>query len=154
MSVTAITEIRQWTDNIMKEIHSDMMQPFPWGKQIPWDVGVFNKLHDYCDANTYLLDFIPQDNLSWDDYTEICDLISDMISGRLAGEAYWLHTCPTCYQDLEAIGPFDGTEASSGVSYGHEGFGETFQCPRGHWFTLLLGKMIPAVHILTVIEIS
>jgi hypothetical protein len=58
----------------MAEIHNDMREPFPWGKQIPRDVGSFGNVHDYCDANGYL-DVIP-------DGLPACDC--DM-SARVAG---------------------------------------------------------------------
>ena len=51
-------EITGWALQIMNEIHGDMREPFPWGKQIPRNVGAFSLLHDYCDANM-LLDVDP-----------------------------------------------------------------------------------------------
>lgn len=60
--------------------------------------------------------------------------------------------CPSCGQPLEYRGPFDGTEASTGVADGHEGFGATYQCPSGHWFAFLQGKLVGPEHILTVVE--
>lgn len=43
---------------ILAEIHNDMRERFPWGKQIPRNVGTFGHLHDYCDANCYLIDLV------------------------------------------------------------------------------------------------
>jgi hypothetical protein len=60
--------------------------------------------------------------------------------------------CPSCGAALESRGPFDGTEPSTGVTGGHEGFGDTFLCGQGHWWTLLGGALIPPEHILTVVE--
>ena len=36
--------------------------------------------------------------------------------------------CPTCGLPLESRGEFNGTEPSSGVVDGHQGFGETYLC--------------------------
>ena len=47
-------KITGWALQIMNEIRSDMREPFPWGKQIPRNVGSFSLLHDYCDANMLL----------------------------------------------------------------------------------------------------
>jgi hypothetical protein len=60
--------------------------------------------------------------------------------------------CPTCHSSLESRGDFDGRLPSSGVTDGHEGFGPTFLCEQGHWFTWLQGRMVPPERILTVIE--
>jgi hypothetical protein len=60
--------------------------------------------------------------------------------------------CPTCGQPLEARGPFDGTEPSSGVRGGHVGFGDTYLDEAGHWFTLIQGALVPPQRILTVVE--
>lgn len=53
---------------------------------------------------------------------------------------------------LECRGPFDGTEKSSGVPAGHEGFGWTFMCEYGHWYAHILGALVAPEHILTVVE--
>lgn len=65
--------------------------------------------------------------------------------------------CPACAADgrsapLEFRGSFDGTVASSGVSRGHEGFGATYMCEYGHWYALIMGRLCPPGHILTVVE--
>jgi hypothetical protein len=41
---------------------------------------------------------------------------------------------------------------NGGVTGGHQGFGATFICEQGHWFTWLQGKLVGPEHILTVIE--
>jgi len=58
MSTTEIdrAKVREQAAAIMAEIHDDMRKPFPWGKQIPRNVGSFSALHDYVDANQYLID--------------------------------------------------------------------------------------------------
>lgn len=40
-------------------------------------------------------------------------------------------SCPRCHRRLEDRGEFDGTEASTGVVGGHQGFGEVYQCEGG-----------------------
>jgi len=60
--------------------------------------------------------------------------------------------CPGCGAALEYAGDFDGRLPSSGVSWGHEGFGATYRCENGHWFTLLMGRLVGPDRILTVVE--
>lgn len=49
-------EVNRYADAIMVEIHKDMRDGFPWGgEKIPPDVGSFARLHDYCDANDYVI---------------------------------------------------------------------------------------------------
>jgi hypothetical protein len=81
-------------------------------------------------------------------------LMGDTPQGRfgLPVSQFTTSACPVCGGVLESRGPFDGTQASSGVTGGHEGFGETFLCPDGHWFTQIQGATVPAERILTVIE--
>jgi hypothetical protein len=81
-------------------------------------------------------------------------LVGDTPQGRfgLPVSQFTTSACPVCGGVLESRGPFDGTQASSGVTGGHEGFGETFLCPDGHWFTQIQGATVPAERILTVIE--
>jgi hypothetical protein len=62
--------------------------------------------------------------------------------------------CPVCEEPLDSRGHFDGRLPESGVTDGHEGFGETYLCDSGHWFTQLHGALIPPEHILTVIELE
>lgn len=150
--MTNEADIARYAATIMNEIHEDMKKPFGWGKQIPADAGSFCELHDYCDANTYLLDFIPQGALSWDAYMKLCNDVSDAVDKILAAEAKSLRSCPACHRSLESHGPFDGTEDMGGPAHGHEGFGETYMCSAGHWYTLLLGVMVPPGKILTVVE--
>ena len=60
--------------------------------------------------------------------------------------------CPTCGLPLESRVPFDGTEPSTGVVGGHQGFGQVYQCESGHWFTWIQGKLVGPEHIMTVVE--
>ena len=92
-----MTTTSQYADKIMTKIHEDMNQPFPWGKQIPRDVGSFSELHDYCDANCYLLDLIPQGENGMDDtWTELVNKVSAEVDSRLAAEAVALGTGQQC----------------------------------------------------------
>ena len=92
-----MTTTSQYADKIMTKIHEDMNQPFPWGKQIPRDVGSFSELHDYCDANCYLLDLIPQGENGMDDtWTELVNAVSAEVDKRLAAEAVALGTGQQC----------------------------------------------------------
>lgn len=52
--------VTRYADALMTEIHDDMREPFPWGKHLPRNVGSFSALHDYLDANCYLLDLVPR----------------------------------------------------------------------------------------------
>lgn len=45
---------------IMTAVRHDMAHPFAWGKQIPVDVGSYSALHDYCDANGYVMQTMPE----------------------------------------------------------------------------------------------
>ena len=60
--------------------------------------------------------------------------------------------CPRCGAGLDYRGPFDGRAGSTGVTGGHEGFGETYMCDAGHWFAEIWGALVPPEHILTVID--
>jgi len=60
--------------------------------------------------------------------------------------------CPECGGELEVRGPFDGRVGSTGVTGGHEGFGETYMCPAGHWLVRIQGALLPPSRILTVID--
>lgn len=65
--------------------------------------------------------------------------------------------CPACKLNgepamLEFRGSFDGRMPSSGVQHGHRGFGATYMCERGHWFALVMGRLCPPEHILTVVD--
>jgi hypothetical protein len=85
--------VDQWADVIMADILADMRQPFPWGKQIPEDVPGFSELHDYCDANVYLLNrmgdgiAIYEDEADAERITRTVNAITDEISRRLAERA-------------------------------------------------------------------
>lgn len=46
-------------DAIMAEVEKDMTEGFSWGVKMPRDVGSFSAMHDWCDANEYLIDAIP-----------------------------------------------------------------------------------------------
>lgn len=64
--------------------------------------------------------------------------------------------CPACGSPLYDCGPLDGREAESGVSFGHEGFGDTYLCEApgtaAHWWAGLNGALVPPEHVLTVVE--
>ena len=86
--------VSEYADQIMAEIHSDMEQPFPWGKQIPRDVGSFSNVHGYCDANCYL-EAIPGD-ISSEAWSELANAVLDECDRRLAAEAVALGTGEKC----------------------------------------------------------
>lgn len=88
-----------YADVIMGMIRADMAQPFAWGAQIPADVPDFSALHDYCDANEYMLQGIPADaepcdctyghvdGCTWDDYMAFSADVCNMVDARIrAGE--------------------------------------------------------------------
>lgn len=86
--VTTLTA-DEYADKIMALIHEDMRQPFPWGKQIPRDVGSFSALHDYCDANDYVLETMGSIALNFDNDVD-CELVNAVeteVDKRLAAEA-------------------------------------------------------------------
>lgn len=87
-------QVSEYADKIMAEIHSDMGQPFPWGKQIPRDVGSFSGVHDYCDANCYL-ELIPGD-ISSEAWSELANAVLGECDRRLAAEAVELGTGEKC----------------------------------------------------------
>lgn len=60
--------------------------------------------------------------------------------------------CPQCGGQLDDGGPFDGREPESGVTGGHEGFGNTFMCENGHWYAFIQGALVPPSRVLTVVE--
>src|SRR5215472_7542234 len=108
-------KISEYAGKVMEEIHRDMQQPFPWGKQIPRNVGSFSALHDYCDANEYLLAIEPGDNVpecdcpasrdsrlyhsescmtqtleyraAYDEWMNVLNAVSDEVDRRLRAEA-------------------------------------------------------------------
>jgi hypothetical protein len=182
-------DVLRWAEQVLEAIHDDMSSSSyvnSQGDPIPRDVGTFSQLQDYVDANTYLLDFVPQNDLSWDDYMEIMNEVADVTDVWLRAEALALNTgercscgrlvrfashyvhiddlshqckpcefcmhCSVCRKELEYAGEFDGRLPFSGVRDGHEGFGETYQCENGHWFTFIQGKMIGPDRILTVLD--
>jgi hypothetical protein len=202
------------------------------GERMPRDVGSFSRLHDYVDANMYLIDLVPDPRPACDcdmsrlvpsyyhpgtmvpdhtdacavnseayeqaseEYTDVLNAVSNLVDRWLAEEALALNTgercrcgrltrfngghgrghyvhlddgshqcdpcefclrCPVCFQELESSGPFDGTEPSTGVTDGHEGFGETFICTNlqaspVHQFTWLNREMVPMERIMTVVN--
>ena len=87
-------KVTMYADRIMSEIHDDMAGPFPWGKQIPRDVGSFSNVHDYCDANGYL-DAIPGD-ISSDAWNDLANAVLDECDRRLASEALALDSGERC----------------------------------------------------------
>jgi hypothetical protein len=91
-----MTTVGEYADEIMAQVHADAERSFPWGKTIPADVGSFSELHEYCDANCYLLDAVPQGTLDWDVYMALCNAVSDEVDRRLAAEAIALDTGQRC----------------------------------------------------------
>lgn len=85
-----------YTYRIMRQIHDDMRHPFPWGKQIPRDVGSFSGLHDYCDANEYLIDAVPKNKMLDDEWVKLLNDVSDAVDRKLASEAIALDTGERC----------------------------------------------------------
>lgn len=47
--------VSHYADRIMAMIREDMERPTPGGKQVPRNVASFIALHDYLDANEYLI---------------------------------------------------------------------------------------------------
>ena len=88
-----MTTADQHADAIMVQIHEDMERPFPWGKQIPRDVGSFSCLHDYVDANGYLIDALAAESAITD---ELWNEVADLVDRRLAAEALALGTGERC----------------------------------------------------------
>lgn len=79
--------ISEVADKIMTEIRDDMKTPFPWGKQIPRDVASFSELHDYCDANDYLIDAMPMEDVTWDVYVTAGNIVCNLVDRKIkAGE--------------------------------------------------------------------
>lgn len=84
---TQVKSAGDYADAIMAEIHDDMRAPFHWGKQIPRNVGSFSALHDYCDANMYLIDAVPDLGPACD-----CDMSARVPSFYEPGEFVEDHT--------------------------------------------------------------
>lgn len=55
MTTPSAADVMKFADAIMAEIEHDMTEGFPWGKKLPRTVASFSELHDYCDANMYLM---------------------------------------------------------------------------------------------------
>ena len=89
------SDITRLADAIMVRVTDDMLEPFPWGKQIPWDVGSFAGLHDYCDANMYVLDVMhdefpapdSDETLFTDAETAAANAVMAEVDARLAAMA-------------------------------------------------------------------
>jgi hypothetical protein len=81
--------VTEYAGKIMLMIWGDMREPFPWGKQIPRDVGSFSALHDYCDANEYALRVMGEDiALDFtDEGTALVNAVLNEVNQRLAAEA-------------------------------------------------------------------
>ena len=122
------TLINNCADEIMREIHNDMESDYrnSKGERMPADVGSFSELHDYCDANMYLIDFVPETkvkcdckapaayapvditdspvdhaddcatHIAWDAYMQLCDDVSNEVDARLRAEALILNTGERC----------------------------------------------------------
>jgi hypothetical protein len=72
----------------MAMVREDIERPFPHGKQIPRDVASFTALHDYLDANDYLI----QAGVPWgtdpgagEDGAEMINAVCAEVSRRLEG---------------------------------------------------------------------
>jgi hypothetical protein len=82
--------VSRYADRIMAMIREDAERPFAHGKQVPRDVASFTALHDYLDANDYLI----QAGVPWgtdpgagEDGAEMVNAVCDEVSRRLkAGE--------------------------------------------------------------------
>jgi hypothetical protein len=82
---------------IMAQIDEDIRDGFSWGKQIPADVGSFSLLHDYCDANMYLLDGVPQGDMSWDAYMDLLNEVCCEVDARLAERSAKMHAAAKAF---------------------------------------------------------
>jgi hypothetical protein len=87
-----MTTAEEYAHRIMAEIHKDLTEDFPWGAKLPRDVGSFSALHDYCDANMYLLVAVDEvDTYEAETETEehyaLVNAIMAEVDKRLADEA-------------------------------------------------------------------
>ena len=177
-------DIMRWADAIYAEIHHDMTSDYvnSEGKPIPADVGTFSELQDYVDANEYLLSEVPQGDLSWDDYTELLNEVSNAADVLLRADALALNSGARC--SCGRLTRFDG-----GAGAGHyvhiddlshqcdacqfclycprchltlgyafdgaeqtSGFGKTYQCANRHRYVYLQGKMIDSDRVLPILD--
>ena len=80
----------RYADQIMAMIREDMEGLFPHGKQVPRGVANFTALHDYLDANDYLVQVgVPwgTDPGAGEDGAEMVNAVCAEVSRRLeAGE--------------------------------------------------------------------
>jgi hypothetical protein len=82
--------VSSYADRIMVMIREDVERPFPHGKRVPRDIASFTALHDYLDANDYLI----QADVPWgtgpgagEDGAEMINAVCAEVSRRLqAGE--------------------------------------------------------------------
>jgi hypothetical protein len=85
----------QWADEIMPEILEDIAAGMTRsrGERVPFDVDDFTTLHDYTDANMYLINHLPESFSNWTTEAEcqasfnLGNAITDEISRRLAARA-------------------------------------------------------------------
>jgi hypothetical protein len=79
-------EVSCYADRIMAMVREDIERPFPHSTQVPHDVASFASLHDYLDANDYLI----QAGVPWgtdpgagEDGTEMVNAVCAEVSRRL-----------------------------------------------------------------------
>jgi hypothetical protein len=65
MSTTDPAKLAGYADAIMKAVHEDISEEIESssGRVMPKYPGSFSALHEYTDANMYLIDFVPQDGV-------------------------------------------------------------------------------------------
>ena len=106
---------------------------------------VLSEYADFDEISTDTVDDVPVSAVYRDNETEYLFRIR---IERVTDE----DMCPDCGSPLDERGPFDGSEANTGIIGGHEGFGDTFLCPNGHWYVSIQGALIPPSRVLTVVE--
>ena len=108
--VTAPQDEAAYADKMMGLIHEDMA-----GGLIPRDVGSFSGLHDYCDANMYTLEVIPEEivlNYNDEGDNALVNAVLDECDRRLAREAVALGTGEQC--SCGRLARFNGGSAARG----------------------------------------
>jgi len=110
MSEGSGNTVTGYADKIMALVHRDMADGL-----MPRDVGSFSGLHDYCDANMYALDVIPEEivlNFEDEDTTALVNAVLDECDRRLAVEAVALGTGEQC--KCGRLSRFNGGSAARG----------------------------------------
>lgn len=70
-------QVNTWADKIMSKIDADIARG-----RVSADVATFSELHDYVDANGYLLEVVP-DTGDWDSWNANQNDAADEVSRRL-----------------------------------------------------------------------